>query len=242
MALIKRADAETHGHTRVRLDLGDMGRRGEMLREAAVAEAERIVREAHAERERILDGSAERGRAEGHAQGLEEGRAEGHTQGKTEAIEEYREKLGVFDDSWSVAMGEFVEQRESLLVESRRGVIELAIAIAERVVHRAIEIDEAAVEIQLREVLSLVAAPATLIVRVHPDDEELVREVLPKLREQFIGGIHVRLQTDSGVTRGSCKARTLGGSSIDATVETQLDRIVRDLLPDREVEATGDDA
>lgn len=236
MALIKRADAETHGHTRVRLDLGDLGRRGEMLREAAVTEAERIVREAHAERARILAGAAEEGRAEGHAQGFSEGHAEGREQGKAEAIAEFREKLAECDASWSAAMEEFLAQRESLLVESRRGVIELAVAIAERVVHRAIELDTAAVEVQLREVLSLVAAPATLIVRIHPDDEELVRDVVPRLREKFVGGIHMRLQTDSTVSRGSCAVRTLGGSSIDATVETQLDRIVRDLLPDREAE------
>ena len=48
MAVIKRADAETRAHRPVSLDLGDLDRRGQMLREAAVAEAERIVREAHA--------------------------------------------------------------------------------------------------------------------------------------------------------------------------------------------------
>ncbi len=240
--MIKRVDAETHGHTRVRLDLGDLGRRGEMLREAAVAEAERIVREAHAERARILDGASELGYAEGYERGRTEGHAEGLAQGKAEAGAEYREKLAEVDSSWAAAMAEFLARRESLLIESRREVIELAIAIAERVVHLAIEIDETAIEDQLREVLSLVAAPATLIVRIHPDDEELVREVLPKLRAQFVGGIHVRLQTDSTVSRGSCAVRTLGGSSIDATVETQLDRIVRDLLPDREHGKTGGDA
>jgi len=237
MALIKRADAETHLHATVALDLGDLGRRGEMLREAAVAQAERIVREAHEERARILEGAEEAGRSQGHGEGFAAGHAEGLEAGRAEALAEYREQLASVDRSWSAAMGEFIDARESMLLEARPAVVELAAAIAERVVHRVIELDSGVIEDQLREVLALVAAPATLIVRVHPDDEELVREVLPKLRERFVGGIHVRLQSDSSVSRGSCQARTLGGSSIDASVETQLARIVADLLPDRETQA-----
>ncbi len=233
MAVIKRADAETHMHRCVTLDLGDLDRRGQMLREAATAEAERVVREAHAERARLLSDAAEVGRAQGHAEGYAAGKTEGIEQGRAEALAEFREKLSKLDAAWSEAMAMFLKQRETMLIEAKRGAVELAVAIAERVVHREIELDPTVVEDQLRELLGLVTAPATLIVRVHPEDEALVREVLPKLREQFVGGIHVRLQTDSSVQRGSCAARTLGGASIDASIQTQLDRLVRDLLPDR---------
>ena len=40
------------------------------------------------------------------------------------------------------------------------------------------------------------------------------------------------LVTDATVGRGSCVARTLGGAAIDASVATQLDRLVRELMPD----------
>jgi flagellar biosynthesis/type III secretory pathway protein FliH len=229
MALIRRADARTHPQTAVRLDLGDLGRRGEMLRESAIAEAERVVAEAHEERARILSGAEGAGRAVGYAAGLEKGRE----QGRAEAASEFREKLAALDASWAGAMAGFIADRETLLLAARRGVVELAVAIAGRVVHRVAELDPTVVEDQIRGVLALVAGPATLIMRVHPEDEALTREVLPRLREQFVGGIHVRLQADPTVSRGSCVARTLGGSSIDASLETQLDRIVRDLLPDR---------
>lgn len=233
MAVIKRADAGSHMHRSIALDLGDLDRRAHMMREAATAEAERIVREAHAERARLLSDAAELGRAQGHAEGYAAGKAEGFQHGQADAVAEFRERLGELDSAWAETMAAFQEQRETLLIEAKRGAIELAVAIAERVVHREIEVDPNVVESQLREMLGLVTAPATLIVRIHPEDETLVREVLPKLREQFVGGIHVRLQTDSAVQRGSCTARTLGGASIDASLETQLDRIVRDLLPDR---------
>jgi flagellar assembly protein FliH len=231
MALIKRADAGTHLAGAVTLDLGDLEQRARLLREAATAEAERIVREAQEERRRLVQGAEAEGRAAGHAEGFEAGRAEGFEAGRAEAVDEFRERLKALDVAWSEAMQGIIDRREALLAEARSAVVELAVAIAERVVHRHVEVTPGAVEDQLRALLGMVAAPATLIVRVHPDDEALVREVLPRLRERFVGGIHLRLQTDSALSRGSCAARTLGGASIDGTIETQLERLVRDLVP-----------
>jgi len=236
VALIKRADSETAVYRKVSLDLGDLAHRAELMREAATAEAERIVREAHEERRRILDGAAEEGRAAGFAEGREAGRAEGREEGRRDAIAEYRAKLEAVEASWAGMFRAYEQERESLLIESRRAVIELAVAIARRVVHRTVELDPTVVEDQLRELLSLVAAPATLVVRIHPEDEPLVQAVLPAAREQLVGGIHVRLVADAAVARGSCVARTLGGAAIDASVEGQLDRLVRELLPDRQEE------
>jgi flagellar assembly protein FliH len=233
VALIKRADADSAHHRRVSLDLGDLARRAELMREAAGAEAERIVREAHEERRRILSGAGEEGRAAGFASGRADGLAEGRERGRGEALEEYRDRLAQTEAAWLEMVRAFEADRERLLTEGRRAVIELAVAIAERVVHRAIEMDASVVEDQLRELLALVGGPSTLVVRIHPDDEALVREVLPALREQLVGGVHIRLAPDSEVGRGSCVARTLGGAVIDASIQTQLDRLVRELLPDR---------
>ncbi|MBK7405779.1 MAG: hypothetical protein IPJ41_14455 [Phycisphaerales bacterium] len=229
MAIIKQSEAEGTFHRSVRLDLGDLAQRAEMLRDAATAEAERILKEAHRERARIVAGASDAGIAEGRA----EGRRQGREAGRLEAVEEFRGRLAAMEASWSEAMAGFIADRESLLAESRRAVVELAAAIAERVVHRSIELDPTIVENQLRELLTYVAAPSTLVVTVHPDDEPLAAEALPRMRERLVGGVHVKLVASAEVSRGSCAARTLGGATIDATVETQLDRLVRELLPDK---------
>lgn len=239
MALIKRADADTALHRKVTLDLGDLARRAALMREAAEAEAARILAAAHEERRRLLDGAAEEGRRQGFAEGRGEGLEAGRTEGHAAALAECRGRLEEIEKAWAASVETFERERETILVESRREVIELAVAIAERVVHRVIEVEPGVIEDQLRELLALVAAPTTLIVRIHPEDEPLVAEALPALRERLIGGIHVRLVADSSVGRGSCTARTLGGASIDATVGTQLDRLVRELLPERARPARG---
>ena len=231
MALIKRSDSDPSLHRTIALDLGDLGRRADLIRRAATLEAERILAEAQEERARILRGAAEAGRAAGFAEGRSAGLAEGREAGRAEALAEFREKLKAVDAAWSAMVDEFAGSREALLIEGRRAVVELAVAIAERVVHRVIELDPGVVEDQLRELLTLVAAPTTLVVRVHPEDEALVERVLPELRERLAGGVHVRLAPDGAVGRGSCVARTLGGAVIDASIQTQLTRLVQDLLP-----------
>lgn len=228
MAIIKQSETDSTFHRSVRLDLGDLAQRADLLRRAATEEAERILREAHAERERIIGGASAEGIARGRAEGLIEGRE----RGRAEAVEEFRRRLDSVEQSWAATMKEFIVLRDSILAESRREVVRLAAAIAGRVVHRQIELDPTIIEDQLRELLTFVAAPSTLVVTIHPDDEELVRAAMPRLQEQLVGGVHVRLVSAAEVSRGSCTARTLGGASIDATVETRLDRLVRELLPD----------
>lgn len=238
MALIKRSQSDPAQHRAIALDLGDLGRRAELMREAAAAEAERVIAEAHRERDRIISGAAEEGRATGFAEGREAGLAEGREAGRAAALAETRERLSALEESWAALIEDFEGRREAILIESRRAVVELAVAVAERVVHRKIEVDPDVVVEQVREVLALVAAPTSLLVRIHPDDEPLVREVLPQLRERLAGGVHVRLSQDETISRGSCVARTMGGAVIDGAVETQLARLVRDLLPGRVEDAS----
>ncbi len=227
MALIKGQAQSGAGHA-VSLDLGDLARRGEMLKEAATQQARAIVQQAHEERARILEGAHEAGRKQGYEAGFKEG----FEAGKAQAIADFAEQLKSTGKVWESMLEEFSQQREHFLTQSRHAVIELAVAIAQRVVHRTVELDPTVVEDQLREMLSLVAAPATLIVRVHPDDESLVRDAVPAIKSSLPGGLHIRLVSDSTVSRGSCLARTLSGASIDASLETQLDRVVADVLPD----------
>lgn len=231
MALIKRADADTHLHRPIALDLGDLARRGELMRDAAAKEAERVLAGARAERDRILQGSAEEGRAAGFAEGHAAGLAEGRQAGHAEAAGETRERLAELAASWERSVAEFEAAREELLSEGRRAVVELAAAIARRVVHRAVELDPTLVLDQVGQMLALVTAPSTMVLRVHPRDEALIAEAMPALRERLASGVHVRLAADESLSRGSCEARMLGGASVDATLETQLERVLADLLP-----------
>ncbi len=131
-------------------------------------------------------------------------------------------------------------------------MVRLAAAIAQRVVKRAVELDPEIVTDQLGAVLEMVTRPTRLVVACIRGDRAIVEEALPRLALAASGSAaarHVEFTEDAELERGSCVARLgdepgtgkgSGGSGasglsgqIDASIATQLDRIVEELLPGR---------
>lgn len=232
MALIKACDPSARSGAAVVLDLGDLSRQAEALRERARAEADRIVREAREERERILRGAAEEGRAAGFEQGLAEGRERGGEEGREQAAAEMGERLREIERGWSSALEEFEGRRGAMLLEARQAIVSLAALVASRVARRAVELDPESAARALESAIALVAAPTRLRVRIHPDDREIVSRRLPALASRLTGAEHVEIEEDASLTRGGCVVETAGGGEIDAAVETQIGRLVGLLLPE----------
>ncbi len=164
----------------------------------------------------------EQGLAEGHAQGLERGLAEGHAQGRAQGLEEgaalAREQAARLDGLAGACAGALwhIEQ------EVGQSVIQLAVRIAEQVLRTHIRDYPNHILDLVREVMQ--ARPeqsATLRLRLHPDDLELVHAFL----QQTPDPARYRLSADESITRGGCVAETALGS-VDATLETRWQRII----------------
>jgi flagellar assembly protein FliH len=236
MAMIRQANASTMARDAVVLDLGDLTRQADQIRARARAEAELILGRARAQREQILAGAAEEGRQLGFAQGLEEGRSQGRDEGRAELIAELQPRLAALEHSWNTALGEFQQARHALVADARHEALELAVRMGQLVTKRILDISPGVVLDQVSAVLSLVIHPSRLRIAVHPDDLPLVQEALPSLCARFNGRAHVELVPDETLSPGSCIARTAGdgragGGEIDASIDTQLQRIVEVLLP-----------
>lgn len=244
MALIKHASATTLTRDAVVLDLGDLQRQGEQIVESARRRAEAVIREAQAERDLLIAGAADRGHQEGLARGLAEGTAKGIEEGRATAMQESKPRFDVLQKSWTEALDHFLATREQMLHEAELAVLRLAVVIAEKVTKRAVQLDPSIVVEQVRAVLATIVRPATLVLAVHPEDRPLVEKALPDLVRRFPAVNHAEVADDPSLERGSCVARTRGvgdggesGSNpavsgeIDASIRTQLDRIVETLLP-----------
>lgn len=260
MALIKHANSHSMVRDAIVLDLGDLQRQAAALVTRAQAQAGAIITEAEAERDRIIGGAQQAGHDRGFAQGLEEGRAQGHEEGRALAMEGFRTRLDVLESVWTDALLSFNRHRDELVQLAERDVIRLAVLIAERVIKRSITLDQTLVVDQLRAVLGVVVRPTELVISVHPGDREMVESALPVLLSQFPSVRHADITEDPALQPGSVVARTragqgmeqlgngggagVGGSGggageIDASITTQLDRIVEVLLPDRGKLAPG---
>lgn len=231
MAVIRHQAAQAYIKEAVVLNLGDLAQQAQRMKVAAQAEADRIIAAAKTERERMLAGARE----EGMARGTQEGRTAGHAQGRKEghaaALAESRTTLTTLEGAWTASLDAFRTLRAELQQDGAQEVVRLALEIASRVVKRAIVADPTVVQDQVGAALRLAMTGGRLIVKVHPDDEPLVREALPRLAECFGDSANVVLERDAAIERGSCRVRGAGGSWIDATVKTQLDRIAAAILP-----------
>lgn len=174
--------------------------------------SERALVQAIAEGEQIR----ERAQAEGYA----EGRAAGHQEGLAQTT------------AAALAMGEALhelhELRGQMADELERDAVELALALADKIVAGALDAQPDRVIDIVRGALRRVADRRQIVVLVDPQDLEVVSGAVGELQSQA-GGIELcDVQADRRVGRGGAVVRTAEGE-IDATVETQLQR-ARELM------------
>jgi len=231
MAVLRQGEAVRVADRAIVLDLGDLKRQGEALRAHTQSQISTMLAEAKAERERLLASARDEGRAQGLREGREAGLRQGADEGRQAALQEHRAALGTIEAAWKSALAHFVGERERLLSDARQDVVRLATLIASRVVKRHLEFDPGVIEGQLAAVIAQLSRPTRLVVTIHPDDEPIARAALPGLLAALGNAKHVDLRTDASLTRGSCVAVTPGGGVIDASIESQLERIVQTLLP-----------
>jgi len=231
MALIRSKQAAAMVREAVVLDLGDLARQGEAIKQRATAHADQILKKAQDESRQIAQTASKRGHEEGFKQGLADGRKKGLDAGQKEAFEHHSSALQALQAQWLDALHAFAESRLGLLTETRLDLLRLALAIAERIVFRTVEIDPTVIEDQMAEALSLLARRSAVTIRINPADMDHAKTVLPELVSRMHQCEHAALVADESLTPGGCTLQA-GTTTIDASIETQIDRIVSALLPD----------
>lgn len=230
MPVVARTAAASLLKEAIVLDLGDLTRQGEQIIAAARAKADQIVAQA---RQEALDQAQEirqRALAEAQAEGLAQGLREGRQTGHAEALAQSRAALEQLQQQWTLALAQWQESRAALEREARQGVLELGLALGEKLVQRIIEVDPTVIVDQLAAALDHVLKPLEVTVSINPQDRPVLAEALPGLIAQFPHLKAIHLKDEPAVAAGGCQLR-FGQGSIDATVQTQLRRIVELLLP-----------
>jgi flagellar assembly protein FliH len=185
--------------------------------------AARLLAEAEAEAAEIR----EQARLAGHEQGCAAGLAEGRT-----AIADAGAAL-------AEALAGVQEMRGRVAEEVEREAVELALALAGKIVVATLQIRPELVIEVLQGALRRVSAERTIGIVVNPADVETVRGALGELHAQSSGAEHWDLQADQRVAAGGAIVRT-AESEVDARIQTQLERaheVVRAEIGPRERES-----
>ena len=200
---------------------------------AATAEANRLVEEARATAEQMvshtraaceadLKSTRERGFSEGYQEGIERADQE------TASLIATAERIAV----------EAARERASLLQAAEGDIVELAIAIAQRLVNASIDVEPERVVDVCRGAMRRAFQREVLTVLAHPDDLELLRTAGPQLASE-LGGIHqLDFVEERRLDRGGVIIRTPAGE-IDATFDGKaqvIEESLRELISERAAE------
>lgn len=184
---------------------------------------ENILREAQQEKMRILE------EARKEAQALKErGFENGFSQGREEAKREAREVLQKKIAIWESVLQEIKRVREKSLFELEELILELSLAIAERIIRREAKREPFLAEL-IEEALQKLNHRERVILRVHPLDVALLKDIKEELCSRLDGLEYLEIREDARCARGDFLVETEFGS-IDGRVSTQLHWIKKELL------------
>jgi len=190
------------------------------------ARAHQILQEAEQEAQTLL------GAARQKAASLEqEGYRDGLLQGRAEAFAEARTGI----QQLVTALGAGAARLRSLEEEFRRHagetVIDLALAVAERILRAEVARDSRATLRVVQAALDALPEHGEVVVWIHPDQCAMLQDHRSELLAAAEGATALRILGDPTVEAGGCRVET-PGSLVDATLSGQLEEARRRLRGD----------
>lgn len=170
---------------------------------------------------------------------LELARRAGYEAGYTEGLEiADRDSASVIATAEHIAS--CVAHERTMLIEHSEGeIVDLALAIAQRIVNAAIDIKPELVIDVCRGAMRKAFQRETLVVLAHPDDLAMLRAAGPAMSQE-LGGIHqLDFIEERRLERGSVTVRTPVGE-IDATFTgkaAKIEESLRELIDARRAES-----
>lgn len=177
------------------------------------------LRAAHQERLAAIE-------REAFAKGYEAGERAGLEAGKTRAEAMLRRLAQTLDELRSL--------RSTLLRQTETQMVELALAIARRILRREATFDRDLLVAMARVALDRVGEEGSATIRLNPEDHAATAQ---RHGDQWAGS-RVVVLADPSVPRGGCIVESEFGQ-VDASVEAQFDHVAQALLGDEEARSAA---
>lgn len=128
------------------------------------------------------------------------------------------------------AVEEIRHARQAWLAHWERSGIQVAAAIARRVIRRELERQPQIAVTLVREGLELAAGSAELRIHLHPADCAALQPQVAMVVKELAPLAAAEIVADAEIAAGGCRIETRFGA-IDQQIETQLARIAEELSP-----------
>jgi flagellar assembly protein FliH len=132
-------------------------------------------------------------------------------------------------DKWNDALVGAWDARDRYLATNETVVVQLAIAVARKIVGETADIDPTTVLQSAREAIRSARGEQKLRVRVRPEDESIMLQQMIELKRSNSEIGEIQVLADESITLGGCIVESPLGT-IDAQFSTQLQSLERAIL------------
>jgi len=237
--LVTSQQLESSGQSPMTLNLRDVEEKARQAVERARAEAKRILTDAVSKAREIERVAA----ARGEKAGFDAGRVEGIEKGRLEAIDVETARIAEATATIREALMELIGQveggRHDVIADAKHSLLDLSVAIADRICRARVCRNDDHLRPMVEEIIEATGRQSGLVLRVSPDDVSAMEAFLGDLFATVTGDATaaVHVVADESVSRGGCIAERTTGRT-DAQIETQINRIVAELLGGEAEETT----
>lgn len=139
------------------------------------------------------------------------------------------QQLGSVLKAMQQAVQEIADARQAWQQNWETRAVELAAAIAQRIIRRQLDRTPEITLDWVREALELAAGGGEVVLRLNPQDHTSLGDRVNRIAQEMSRLGAVRIVADPAISAGGCRVETQFGS-IDQQVEAQLARITEELL------------
>lgn len=193
------------------------------LLETARIEAEKKITEAKQEAEKIVQTGKENLR-QIEEEGFNQGFGSGYAEGQKKAEEDYRSKLEEARNIVELAH----EERKNILINSENEIVELAMAIARKIIGNEILSNPDFVVEVAKRAIQKAADREDITIRVSPENLDSALGAKDNIFQSVNGIRNLKIVSDPTIEPGGCVVDTPNGT-VDARIERQLSEIEQSL-------------
>jgi flagellar assembly protein FliH len=151
-----------------------------------------------------------------HDMGLSEGIKKGRELQKSEALQTIQTLTGI--------ISEISEMKRNILENAEEQIIQLSLAIAEKVLHLEVTTNRKVIQNVLKEAIKNIVDRENMKIRVHPQDFQYMMEIKSDFLQNFDGIKNIVFEKDDSIQRGGATIETLFGE-VDARLDQQFNEV-----------------
>lgn len=215
------------------IDLEAIRSEAETIIADAQKAAAQCLTEAESKAHELTQQAYEESHAKGYQEGFEQGYQEGLDQGKQTALADMQQTMQVTLEKAERIIKMAENEAKQMILDAERQIVDIALAVASKVLVREIEENPTTILPIVKEALGKVCDQEQIVIRVNPEDYEMV--LMAKRDLQLMVGREnaVNVSADNIVPLGGCVIDTSLGT-VDARLDTKLELVykaIQEVLP-----------